>query len=407
MSGSELVVGLDIGTTKILALVGEAAGDRVRLLGAGHAASTGLHKGALVDMVETAAAIRQAVSAAERSAAVRIGSALVSLSGEHLVSLNSRGGVPVGEGREVAEADVRAARRAARQATEVVCGAPDRTILHNIPRQYILDGQAGVRHPIGMAADFLEVETHVITAGAAFVENLARCVRRADFDVEELVATPLAAGLAVTTEAEQALGVLTVDVGGGATHLAVFTDGSIASSSALPVGGGHLSYDLSVGLRVTREEAERLKRESGCARVEEVPEGEMVTLQRVGDEEPRAMPRRVIAEVLQPRVAQLAGLVREQVEPLAEQGVLPISMVLTGGGSLLPGLRALFSHELGLPARLGLPRHLEGPDAVLQSPAAAAAAGLLHYGAMRRGGGGLSPGWSGGLFRRLREWLRR
>jgi len=401
VSDRDLIVALDVGTTKVLTLVGSCAGERLHILGFGHAPSTGLRKGIVVDIPETAASIRASVDAAERATHARVGSVLVSLSGEHLASVNSRGGVALGEAREVTEEDTRHARRAARQ----IVHPPEQLILHSIPRQYALDGQDGVRHPVGMSATYVEVETHVVTAAGSFVENLAKCVHRAHLDVEEVIAAPLASGLAVATEAERALGVAVIDLGGGATHLALFRDGSAFHTAALPIGGEHLSYDLSVGLRITRDAGERLKRASGCARAEDVGPDEYVAIQQVGEAEPREVPRRLVGEILEPRVTELARLVREQVERATEGTVLPASAVLTGGGSLLPGLRESFAEILGIPARLGLPRHVEAQDAILDSPAAATGVGLVQLGAIRRGRGQPDGGWSAGIFQRLGRWL--
>jgi cell division protein FtsA len=403
VSGADLVVGIDVGTTRVLTLVGEVSNDRVHVLGVGHSPSTGVRKGVVVDLPETVASIRESVALAEASAQVRIGSALVTISGEHLASLNSRGAVALGEAAEITEAEVRQSRRAARQ----IVLPPDRLILHNLPRQFVVDGQDGVRHPVGMTARHLEVETHLITAGGSFVENLVKCFQRAEVDVEEVVATPLAAGLAVATEAERALGVLVVDLGGGATQLAVFAEGSMSHSSVLPVGGQHFTHDLSVGLRLAREDAERLKRESGCALVAGIGEREFIRIRSVNEVTEREVPRRVVGEILEPRVTELAQLVRLQIERQLESATPPLSVVLTGGGSLLPGVREAFARELGVPARLGLPRGLDAPAAVLQSPAAAAAVGLLQYGAVsqeRHPGAGV-PGWSGSVFRRVARWL--
>lgn len=401
MSGSDLVVGLDIGTTKILTLVGEARGDSVRVLGVGIAPSTGLHKGVIVDIPETVASIRESVLSAQKSADARLGSAMVSLSGEHLASLNSRGGIPIPSGTEIGEEEARRVRRAARQ----IIHPPERVILHNIPRQYIVDGQEGVRHPIGLSAKYLEVETHIVTVGSSFLENLTKCVQRAGIDVEEVIATPLASGLAVATEAERTLGVVTIDLGGGATHIAVFKEGMVTHSAALPVGGSHLTYDLSVGLRVDRDAAEELKKEDGCLVAADVRDEEFVRIKRIGEEEETEVPRQLVAHILGPRVAELAGLVREQLAVLAESGVLPVSAVLTGGGSLLNGIAPAFGTGLALPARVGLPRNIEGPDSVTESPAASTAVGLLHFGAIRRGTDSPDPGSHGGLLHLLKGWF--
>lgn len=401
MNGGELVVGVDVGTTRVLTLVGEAAGDHVRVLGAGHALTSGVRKGVIVDLPATVASIRESVTAAEEAGQVRIGAALASLGGEHLASVNSRGTVALDTARDLTEVEVRQARRNARQ----IVLPPDRLILHNLPRQFVIDGQDGVRHPVGMTARHLEVETHVVTAGGSFVENLAKCFQRAELEVQEVVATPLASGLAVATEAERALGVLVVDLGGGATHVAVFAEGSLGHSSSVPVGGNHFTHDLSIGLRLAREEAERLKQESGCALVAGIAEEEYVRVRPVNAEAEREIPRRLIGEILEPRVTELAQIVRLRIEAELASASPPLSVVLTGGGSLLPGVREAFSRELALPCRLGLPRGIDAPAGILQSPAAACCVGLLLYGTLSQERRAAVPGWSAGLFRRLSRWL--
>ena len=239
MTRSEIIVGLDIGTTKVCTIVGEfTEGDRIDILGVGMAPSTGLRKGIVVDIDSTARAIEQSVRQAERMGGVHIGSVYVGVTGDHIASLNSRGVVAIPDAEpEITEAHVERATEAAR----VIVLPPDRQILHNIPRTFIVDGQDGVRHPVGMAAQRLEVETHVVTGAATLVENVVRCARKAGLSVEEVVLEPLASGLAVVTEAERAIGCVLVDIGGGTTDLALYAGGGLYHTAAIPVGGNHIN----------------------------------------------------------------------------------------------------------------------------------------------------------------------
>ena len=263
MIRSEIIVGLDIGTTKVCTIVGEfAAEGRIDVLGVGMAPSTGLRKGIVVDIDSTVRAIKQSVRQAERMGGVHIGSVYLGVTGDHIASLNSRGVVAIAEGeKEITDAHVQRATEAAR----VVVLPPDRRILHNIPRTFVVDGQEGVRHPVGMAAQRLEVETHVVTGAAMLVENVVRSACQAGLTVEEVVLEPIAAGLAVVTEAEKAIGCLLADIGGGTTDLAIYAGGGLYHTAALPVGGNHVTYDLCVGLRVPPQRGEQIKKEHGAA----------------------------------------------------------------------------------------------------------------------------------------------
>jgi cell division protein FtsA len=382
---SEIIAGLDIGTTKICTVVGEVGDEeRVEIVAVGTAPSTGLRKGVIVDIPATVRAIEASVEQAERSGGVRIGSAYVGITGDHIASLNNRGVVAVTSAdREIREEHLERAREAA----GVMVLPPERQILHNIPRTYIVDGQEGVRYPIGMSATRLEVESHLVTGASTFIENVAKCAHRAGIAVEEVVLEPLASSLAVLTEAEKALGAALVDIGGGTTDVALFTDGAICHSAAIPVGGNHVTYDLSVGLRVSREQAEQLKIASGCALTERVGETEFVEVHRLGDEEPQELPRHVLAEIIEPRMEELFDLVRQQIEIGSNEmnrGVplkATAGLVLTGGGVQLPGTAELATRRTGLPVRIGRPRGVGGLTEVVDSPTFATAVGLVQYGA--------------------------
>lgn len=404
MAKSEIVVALDIGTTKVCTLVGEVLGeDQIEILGMGSAPSTGMRKGVVTDIAATASAIRDSIAAAERMAGVHIASVYVGITGEHIESLNSRGSIQVAQ--EITEEHVYQARLAARRITLEA----DREILHNLTRQYIVDGQEGVRHPIGMSATRLEVETHLVTAATSFVENVVKCVQRARVEIEEIIVEPLATGLAVLTDAERQLGVALADIGGGTTDVALFADGAITHTTVIPVGGNHVTNDLSMAFRIDPEQAERVKVRHGAARVEDVDPSDYVEIHMIGEEEAREIPRRLLPEIVHPRMHELFALLREHLDAAAADGVRVSTCVLSGGGSQLVGAVELAEEVLELPVRVGRPRELIDPRGTADSPIYATAAGMLQFAAQRTVGRRPVPEprpLPGAAVRLLLAWLR-
>jgi cell division protein FtsA len=376
---SEIIVGLDIGTTKVCTIVGELAEEgRIDILGVGLAPSTGLRKGIVIDIDSTARAIEQSVRQAERMGGVHIGSVYLGVTGEHIASLNSRGVVAIAEGeREITDAHVQRATEAAR----VIVLPPDRQILHNIPRTFAVDGQEGVRHPVGMAAQRLEVETHVVTGAATLVENVVRCAQQAGLTVEEVVLEPIASGLAVVTEAEKAIGCVLADIGGGTTDLAIYSGGGLYHTAALPVGGNHVTYDLCVGLRVPPQRGEEIKKEHGAALTDWVLDDEFVPVQRLGDTEPQELPRRLVAEIIEPRMTQLFTLVREEISRVGMEDSVPAGLILSGGGAQLYGTAEMAQRILQMPVRIGRPRNVGALAEMVDNSIYATGVGLVQYGA--------------------------
>jgi len=378
---SEIVVALDIGTTKVCTLVSEVSGeDQIEILGVGMAPSTGMRKGVVTDISATAAAIRASLADAERMAGVDIATVYVGVTGEHIASLNSRGGVNVPQ--EILEEHVQQACYAARQ----VVLPSDREILHNLPRQFIVDGQDGIRHPVGMSATRLEVETHVVTAATSFIENVVKCTQRAKVEIEELVVEPLATGLAVLTDAERQLGVALADIGGGTTDVALFLDGTITHTKIIPVGGHHVSNDLAIAFRLTPEDAEKAKVTSGAALSEEIAPTDYVEIQMIGEEEPREIPRALLTEIIGPRMEELFQILRDHLDKAAADGVVVSTCVLSGGGSQLPGAVEMAERVLGMPVRIGRPREVIDPKGLVDSPVYSTAVGLLVFAAQRMTG---------------------
>ncbi|MFN3650032.1 MAG: cell division protein FtsA [Armatimonadota bacterium] len=381
MAKSELVVALDIGTTKVCTLVAEVTGEeQIEILGIGLTPSLGMKKGVVVDIPATAAAIRESVDKASRMAGVHIATVYVGITGEHIASLNSRG--RVGVPQEIGDDHVQQARLSARHLDL----PPDREVLHNIPRQYIVDGQEGVRHPVGMSATKLEVETHVVTAASSFVENVVKCVTRARLEIDEIVVEPLATGLAVLTDAERQLGVALADIGGGTTDVALFENGAVTHTKIIPVGGNHLTNDLAIAFRLDPEQAEKLKVASGAALPEDVAPDQYVEIRMIGEEESREIPRALLPEIIQPRMEELFELLREHIEAAAKDGIYVSTCVLSGGGSQLLGAAELAQRVLGMPVRLGRPREIIDPRGLAGSPICATAVGLLAYASQRRVG---------------------
>ncbi|MBI3919929.1 MAG: cell division protein FtsA [Armatimonadetes bacterium] len=380
MPRDSTIVGLDIGTTKIATVVG-TVNDRGRLeiLGVGVHPSRGLKKAVVVDVEDTTDSIRQSVEKAQRMAGTEIRSVHAGITGEHISSLNSRGVVTVtGPDKQITEEDVRRALETA----EVIVIPPDREIIHTVTRGFKIDGQDGVKRPIGMCGARLEVETHIVTGAATFIHNVVRCVERAGLDLECLVLEPIATSEAVVTEAEKDLGVALVDIGGGTSDIAVFHGGSIAYSSAIPVGGNHVSRDISIGLRTSFEAAERIKVEHGVAMEELVGEEDILTVPAAGTGESRKFPKRILAQIIEPRMEELFVLMRKEVEKSGYEQHIAGGAIITGGGSLLPGTVPLAERVLEMPVRVGKPtQNLIGMTDAVSSPIYATGVGLVHYGA--------------------------
>lgn len=373
-----MIAGLDIGTTKIAALIAEVTDDmRVNIIGVGLAPSKGLRKGTVVDIEQASESIVQAVEQAERMAGRRIESVFVGITGEHIRSLNSKGMIAVtSPTREISREDVERVMESSR----TVVLTPDREIIHAIPRGYIVDGQNGIRHPEGMSGSRLEVETHIIHGSSTFLQNVSKCVHRAQLQINVLVVEPIATAEAVLTEAERNLGVALADIGGGTTDVAVFTDGEIYYTGVIPIGGNHVTNDISMGLRTPPEESERVKLQYACALKEMVGDDEVVSHRPMGSNEERKVPARVLAEIVEPRMRELFELVYEEIKRSGAAGMLPGGLVLSGGGSLMRGVADLAREVTDMPVRVGRPMNIGGLADKVDSPVFATGVGLLLYG---------------------------
>lgn len=405
MSRKQHIVGLDIGTTKVCAVVGEVdvEGD-VHIAGVGTTPSSGIRKGVVIDIDATTHAIEEAIERAERMAGMKVDSVYVGMSGEHITSTNSRGIVAVSRGdHEISPADVERVTEAARMAA---LPASDREIVHMLPRGFVVDGHDGVRNPVGMYGARLEVEAHIVTGTSTVLANLLKCVQRAGVEVEDVVLEPLASAEAVISSAERELGVVIADIGGGTTSLGVFAAGGLCHTTILPVGGHHITNDIAVGLRTPVAEAEKLKIRHGAASVQETSEGDLIEVFNVGDREPRVLPRRVLCEIIEPRLTEICGLLRLQIRRSGYSHLVPAGVVLTGGTALLKGVAKFTSEQLKLAARVGTPEQIGGLVDAVNSPIYATGVGLVLYG-VRHGSTKVARVANGtGLWGKMRGWLR-
>lgn len=386
MNRKEYIAGLDIGTTKTCCVLAAAdlATGAAEIVGVGLAPSDGLRRGVVVDLDATTDAIRSAVDKAQRQAGnIQIRSVVVGVTGEHISSLNSRGVIAITSGdKEVTHSDVDRVV----EASKVIVLPPEREIIHSIPRGYTVDGQDGIKDPIGMSGSRLEVETHIVTGSSTFIDNVIKCVQRAGLTVECTVLEPLATSASAVMDAEKDLGVALVDIGGGTTDVAVFTNGEIFYTAVLPIGGTHVSKDIAVGLRASQEESERAKIASGCATVDMVSDGEVFEITSLGAEESRELPRKVLASIIEPRMEEIFEKIRNELVKSGYLGMLPGGGVITGGGALLPGAVELSEKILNMPMRLGLPRDVGGLSDTVQSPIFATAVGLVMFVARQQAG---------------------
>jgi cell division protein FtsA len=373
----EIVVGIDVGTTKVCTLVGRVEDEKIiRILGVGIEPSDGIRKGIIVDLPAASEAIKRSVEKAESTSGLEITTALVSLAGAHVSSVNSRGatGVPGGiiDAMDIA--------RALEQA-QAVAIPHDREIVHIIQRGITVDGQEGVKTPVGMHGYKLEVETHIITAAAATVDNLRQCVGAAGVEVQQFVLNPLASAEVVLTENERQMGVAVCDIGGGTTDLAIYVNGDVWHTMVLAVGGNHITQDIAHGLRLPLSQAEEVKKQQGHAIRSDVGAEEYFSIRPFGEDHDVKINRQDLAHIIEARVEETFGLIMQEVKRSGYDGLLPAGMVLTGGTSALPGIKRIASEVLGMPVRIAQPENLAGLVDKLDSPAYSTSVGLLRWAA--------------------------
>ncbi len=358
MARQKIIAGLDIGTTKICAMiVGIKEDNTYEIKGMGMVPSSGLKKGIVIDIERTVASIEQAVARAEQMAGFSIDQALIGIAGSHISSINSHGVVAVsGEDNEIDSEDIERVIEAAK----IVSLPPEREIIHVIPREFIVDGCQGITDPCGMSGIRLEVKTHIVTGSITSVQNIIKSVHRMGLEVEGVVLEPLAASLAVLTEDEMELGVALVDIGGGTIDLAVFREGSIVYTSILPLGGNHITNDIAIGLRTPLTNAERIKKEYGVLNRDLAENMEEIKVVSTNGHRERFVSGEMLLEIIEPRVEEILGLVEAELSQAGFMDLLPAGLVLTGGGSLMVGLTQVFSRRFNLSARRGIPRDVSG-----------------------------------------------
>ncbi len=370
-----IIVGIDVGTTKICTLVARVeADDQMRILGVGIEPSLGIRKGTVVDLNAAAQAIARSIEKAERTSGLEIDSALVSLAGSHVTSINSPGVVGV-SGGTIDHNDVMRAVDAAR----AISIPHNREVIHVIQRGFNVDGQEGIRMPVGMHGYRLEVETHIITASSATVENLRQAVETAGAHVSQLVLNPLASAEVVLSETEREMGVVVCDMGGGTTDMAIYINGDVWHTMVLGVGGNHITSDIAHGLRLPLDQAEALKLQHGHALQSEVSTTETFHIQPFGEDRPIQVSRGDLSMIIEARVEEIFSLIMQEIKRSGFDGLLPAGMVLTGGSSALPGIRQLASRVLGLPVQIAQPKGMIGMIDQLQSPAFATSVGLIRW----------------------------
>ncbi|MBL7662823.1 cell division protein FtsA [bacterium] len=378
---SNIVVGLDIGTTKIAVVVAERTSSsksesKLDIIGVGTHPSTGLRKGVVINIEATVNSIRRAVEEAQIMAGCQISSVYAGIAGSHIKSFNSHGIVAV-KNKEVTPKDVERVIDAAR----AIPIPPDREVLHILPQEYIVDDQDGIRDPIGMAGVRLEAKVHIVTGSVSSAQNIVKCANRVGLNVLDIVLEPLASAEAVLSPEEKELGVAMIDIGGGTTDITIFHDGAVKHTAVLPIGGNHLTADIAAGLRTPTSSAEAIKKKYGCALASLVANGEMVDVPLTGGREPRSMTRQALAEIIQPRAEEIFTLTHRELLRSGLDELLSGGVVICGGSSLLEGTAELAEQILNIPVRKGSPTGVGGLIDVVNSPAYATGVGLVLYGA--------------------------
>ncbi len=380
MPKSDLIVGLDIGTTKICAVVGEATPDGVDIVGIGTSPSTGLRKGVVVNIEQTVQSIKKALEEAELMAGCEIRSVYAGIAGSHIKGFNSHGVIAV-KGGEVGPKDVERALDAAK----AVAIPLDREVIHILPQEYIVDDQRGIADPLGMAGVRLAVKVHIVTGAVTSAQNIVRSCHRSGLDVSDIVLEALASSKAVLTEEEREIGVALVDLGGGTTDIAVFSNDSIKHTGVLALGGQNLTNDIAFGLRTPMVSAEKIKVKYGCAMADLVRNDDLIEVPSVGGRDPRRLSRQVLAEICEPRMEEILSLVDQELVRSGFKNTIGAGVVLTGGTALIDGCQELGEQIFNMPTRIGYPRNVGGLRDVVNSPKFATAVGLLRYGAEKEG----------------------
>jgi len=371
-----IIVGLDVGTTKICAVVGEVEGNKINIIGIGTHPSIGLRKGVVVNIESTVESIQKAVEEAELMAGCEISSVYAGIAGGHITGFNSRGIVAI-KGPEVTKNDVERVIDAAR----AVAIPMDREVIHVIPQEFIIDDQGGIQNPVGMSGVRLEAKIHIVTGAVTSAHNIVKCANRSGLDVCDIVLEPLASGEAVLTNEEKDLGTALLDLGGGTSDLAIFFGKNIKHTFVLSLGGNNLTNDISIGLRASQAEAEKIKIKYGTCVTQNISSEETIEVPGMGGRKPRKLPRQILGEILEPRVEEIFTLIKREIFRAGMDNVITSGVVLTGGSSLLHGITDIAESIFDVPSRLGKPRGISGLVDVVNNPMYATGVGLVLYGA--------------------------
>ncbi len=402
---NNLIVGLDIGTSKVVAIVGEVMPDgEIEIIGIGTQQSRGLKKGVVVNIESTVQSIQRAVEEAELMAGCQIKSVYAGIAGSHVRSINSNGVVAIKE-KEVNSADVARVIDAAR----AVAIPADQKILHVLPQEFLIDNQEGIRDPISMSGVRLEARVHLVTGAVSAAQNIVKCVRRCGLEVDDIILEQLASSAAVLTDDEKELGVCLVDIGGGTTDIAVFVDGAIRHTAVIPIAGDQVTNDIAVALRTPTQYANDLKIKYACALRQLASPDETIEVPSVGDREPRRLARQTLAEVVEPRYEELLSLVQAELRRSGFEEICAAGIVLTGGSSKMEGVIELAEEIFHMPVRLGVPQHVNGLVDVIRNPIHATGVGLLLFGNKQRSGftsHELDENSGDSLWKRMKSWFQ-
>ncbi|MBJ6726673.1 cell division protein FtsA [Geomesophilobacter sediminis] len=375
-----LIVGLDIGTTKICAIVGNLTEEGIDIVGIGTSPSRGLRKGVVINIESTVASVKKAIEEAELMAGCEIKSVYAGIAGGHIKGFNSQGVIAI-KNREVTTEDVKRVIEAAK----AIAIPMDREVIHILPQEFIIDDQDGIREPLGMSGVRLEAKVHIVTGAVASAQNIVKSCNRAGLEVADIVLEQLASSEAVLSADEKELGVALVDIGGGTTDIAIFVDGAIKHTSVLSLGGNHLTNDIAVGLRTPMAEAERIKQKYGCCLSSLVGKDETIEVPSVGGRKPRVLSRQLLCEILEPRVEEIFTLVNREIMKSGLEDQIASGVVITGGSTILEGMPELAEQIFNLPVRRGLPQRIGGLIDVVNSPVYATGVGLVVYGSKNVG----------------------
>ncbi|HLA32122.1 MAG TPA: cell division protein FtsA [Pseudomonas sp.] len=405
VQSGKMIVGLDIGTSKVVALVGEVTADgQLEIVGIGTHPSRGLKKGVVVNIESTVQSIQRAIEEAQLMAGCRIHSAFVGVAGNHIRSLNSHGIVAIRD-REVSPADLERVLDAA----QAVAIPADQRVLHTLPQDYVIDNQEGVREPLGMSGVRLEAKVHVVTCAVNAAQNVEKCVRRCGLEVDDIILEQLASAYAVLTDDEKELGVCLVDIGGGTTDIAVFTQGAIRHTSVIPIAGDQITNDIAMALRTPTKDAEDIKQRYGCALRQLADPQHMVEVPGIGERGPRQLSRQTLAEVIEPRTEELYSLVQSELRRSGYEDLLSSGIVITGGSSSMQGMVELGEEIFHMPVRIGQPQYHGGLSEVVRNPRYATAVGLLLLGLQQQRQYELTQAQIGslhGLIERMKSWFK-